>query len=316
MDFQVEVSVILPTRNRARMLPISLQSLLAQTYPPHDYEILIVNDGSTDSTAEVARSFQDTYEGRVRYLHKPHSGLNASRNEGIRETRGKLIAFVDDDIEAAPGWLMALVEGARRNPDVGCFAGRILLRLEGHTPRVCGRESMGESELDLGDQEKETAHAWGANFMITRTAVEEVGLFNESLPLYGDETEWQHRFKQAGGRIVYLPAASVMHRRTVADLTPVAMLRRRYRMGKSWAVLSPYIERRVSLAGGLGIIISGLTHAARRRCWVGLLRAAYGLGHIKGAASLLLSGKGSEHVSWLPSRHRQGRDRVLGKRAR
>ncbi len=184
----VYISIVLPTRNRAELLPTSIKSLLDQKYPPGQYEILIINDGSTDSTEAVARHFQETHKGRVRTLSKPHSGLNGSRNLGLTEATGELIAFVDDDIVALPEWLAGFVEGARRHPGAGWFAGRILLQLEGPLPRTCGRESIGESELDLGDEEHETDRAWGANFMITRAAVEQIGMFNEALPLYLDES--------------------------------------------------------------------------------------------------------------------------------
>ena len=104
----MHVTVVVPTSGRAGYLEVTLDSLSGQrTATPH--EVIVVDDGSTDATAEVAERL-----GVRAVRHAERRGLNAARNTGLREARGELIAFVDDDVFVPPGWLAALVEGAER----------------------------------------------------------------------------------------------------------------------------------------------------------------------------------------------------------
>src|SRR5215210_1631608 len=143
------VTVVVPTRGRAAYLEVTLDSLARQRSGTA-CEILVVDDGATDATPEVAERFA------VRLIrHGERRSLNAARNTGIREARADLIAFVDDDVFAPPGWLDALVEGAGRHPDADAFGGPIRPRFEGHAPRGCGREDPPITTLDLGGEDVE-----------------------------------------------------------------------------------------------------------------------------------------------------------------
>jgi len=87
------VSVIIPTYNRAHTIGRAIKSVLNQTY--QDFEIIVVDDGSTDNTEEVVKSFRDK---RIRYIqHKKNKGAAAARNTGIKSAKGKYIAFQDSD---------------------------------------------------------------------------------------------------------------------------------------------------------------------------------------------------------------------------
>lgn len=295
--------MIVPTLNRAELLADTLRDLLVQDHPFDRYEVLVVDDGSTDDTPAVARAAADSPGGpRVTYIAKGHGGLNAARNHGIDNARGDLFAFLDDDVSVPPGWVATLVAAKAAYPDAGCFAGRIELGLEGKPPRWCRRHPLGETELELGDEPGPAPQAWGANMTVTRAAVDAVGKFDAELPLYGDEIEWQHRLRKAGGQVIYVPGAWVRHRRTARDLELRRMIRGRYRKGKSWPNLAPYIERPMSVAGGLRQVFVGLGHFVTRLCWGGILQAAFGVGHAVGAARKLLKGE-KDHLSWLPARH-------------
>ena len=138
------VTVVVPTRGRAAYLEVTLDSLRRQrTRTPH--ELLVVDDGATDATPEVAERFG------VRLIrHGERRSLNAARNTGVREAARAAVAFVDDDVLVPPGWLDALVEGAARHPDAEAFGGPIRPRFEGHAPRGCGREDPPITTLDLG----------------------------------------------------------------------------------------------------------------------------------------------------------------------
>lgn len=109
------VTTVIPTFNRANDLGIALDSALAQTYPAHLHEIIVVDDGSTDNTAEVVARYGD----RVRFLPKANGGVSAARNHGIDHACGEAIAFLDSDDSWEPEKLALQVEVLLRDPDVG-----------------------------------------------------------------------------------------------------------------------------------------------------------------------------------------------------
>src|SRR2546427_3112167 len=132
------ITVVVPTRNRAALLRDCLKSLVAQDFPSDQYEITVIDDGSRDETTAVANEFASEPVGpRVHLVSQPFSGLNAARNAGLAVAGGDPICFVDDDVEAPPDWLRAMVEGAHQHASAGCLGGRIVSRLEGRVPRQC-----------------------------------------------------------------------------------------------------------------------------------------------------------------------------------
>ena len=98
------ISVILNTYNRAAVLPRAVESVLAQTYD--DFELVIVDDGSTDHTPLVIAQFDDR---RVRYVRQANAGLSRARNFGVASSSGRYVTYLDDDDEVLPGWLEAFV---------------------------------------------------------------------------------------------------------------------------------------------------------------------------------------------------------------
>src|SRR4051794_14880310 len=116
---QPVVSVVVPTRGRADYLEVALASLAGQDLA-EPYEVIVVDDGSSDRTPEVVAA------AGVRSLrHERRRTLNAARNSGVGAAAADLIALVDDDVDAPAGWLRALVEGATRHPDAEAFGGPI-----------------------------------------------------------------------------------------------------------------------------------------------------------------------------------------------
>ncbi len=124
------VSVVLPTYNRAPVLPRAIDSVLAQTY--HDFELIIVDDASTDRTAEILAGYDDPRIVRLRL--RRNSGPCEARNRGIHEARGRYVAFQDSDDEWYPDKLekqvQALVKNANSRGAVACYC-RMLQRLGG-----------------------------------------------------------------------------------------------------------------------------------------------------------------------------------------
>ena len=114
------VSVVIPAYNIGDFIARAINSVLAQTHPPS--EIIVVDDGSTDNTGEVIRSFGE----KVRYIHQQNGGLSAARNTAMRASECKWISFLDGDDEWLPGHLQAQIELLRRNPDLMWSTGNYL----------------------------------------------------------------------------------------------------------------------------------------------------------------------------------------------
>jgi glycosyltransferase involved in cell wall biosynthesis len=264
------VSVVVPTRGRAAYLEVTLDSLLAQR-AGIEHEILVVDDGGGVPQRPG-----------VRYVsHPQRRGLNAARNSGILESRAPLIAFVDDDVLVPPGWLAALTEGAGRHPQAEAFGGPIRARFEGRVPRGCGREDPPITTLDLGPADREADFVWGANFAVRRSAVERIGPFNEAIVRpHGDEEDWLERLRAAGGRIVYLAAAGLEHRRTAEDSRLRPLARAAYARGRAARASDSRRGREPSLPGELRVLAGCGWHTLRRACPQGLIMGAHSAGRV------------------------------------
>jgi glycosyltransferase involved in cell wall biosynthesis len=274
MDAPV-VSVVVPTRGRAEYLEVTLRSLCEQDLE-RPYETIVVDDASSDATPEVAAS------AGVRYVrHDKPLALNAARNSGIGAAGAELIALIDDDVETPQGWLRAVVEGAARHPQAEAFGGPIRARLEGRAPRGCGREPPPITTLDLGLEDREVERVWGANLALRRSAIGRVGPFDETIVRpHGDEEEWLARLRASGGKVVYLAAAGLDHRRTGKDLTLGSLARAAYVRGRA----SMATDRRRQAAPGLGrelrVLVGCGWHTLRRGCPQGLIMGAHSAGRL------------------------------------
>ena len=266
------VSVVVPTHNRADYLAVTLDSLNAQELDD-PYELIVVDDGSSDGTAGVAE------HARVTYIrHEQPRGANAARNVGAKAAESDLIAFVDDDIFAPPGWLRAMAEGAVAHPDAEAFGGPIRARFDGPAPRSCGRESPPITTLDLGDQDREAELVWSANMLVRASALERVGYFDESLPTGGDEEEWLRRLREKGGKVVYLAHAGLEHRRAGDDARLRSLMRSAYHRGRNMRAydrrrgVEPPLTKELTVLAGCG------WHTLRRACPQGLIMGAHSAG--------------------------------------
>ncbi len=177
------VSVIIPTFNRALKTARAVSSVLYQRFK--DYEIIVVDDGSTDDTKEVLRQFRD---GIRCVVHEENRGVSAARNSGIRAAKASLIAFLDSDDYWLPDKLRVQKRFFDENPDAGiCQTEEIWIR---NKRRVNPRKRHLKPSGDIFDASLSLCLVSPSAVMVKRTLLHEVGLFDEKLPACEDYDLW------------------------------------------------------------------------------------------------------------------------------
>lgn len=205
-----KVSVIVCAYNAERTLERCLQSLEKLNYP--NYEVIIVNDGSTDRTREIAER-----HASMRLINQENQGLSAARNVGLRAATGEIIAYTDSDCMADPDWLTYLV--ARfLSSDFAAVGGPNLSPPEDCWIASCVAVSPGAPTHVLLDDEV-AEHIPGCNMAFRRQALEAIGGFDPIFRAAGDDVDLCWRLQNKGYRIGFCPAAVVWHfrRNTVRD---------------------------------------------------------------------------------------------------
>jgi len=198
------VSVVVCSYNGARTLDACLTSLLQMNYP--DYEVILVDDGSTDPTEQIAREFPS-----VRYLRQENLGLSVARNIGMRAARGEIIAYTDSDCMADKDWLYYLVGTLEQGGFGGVGGPNVSPPAQNHV-QACVAASPGQpSHVLLDDSEAE--HVPGCNMAFYRWALELVGGFDPEYRKAGDDVDLCWRLMQRGLRIGFSPSAIVWHHR-------------------------------------------------------------------------------------------------------
>ncbi|MCW2959375.1 MAG: glycosyltransferase, partial [Solirubrobacterales bacterium] len=266
-------TIVLPTQARPEYLDVALSSIVPQARAA-GVPVLVVDDGPSPATRAIA-----VRHGARYVAHDGPRGLNAARNTAIDNTGSDLLLFVDDDVRVHDGWLQALLHAASRLPDaVGVLTGPIVPVFEDHHLKMCGREGAPITFLDHGSADTDVPYAWGANMTVRRSAINRAGRFDASRPLYGDEAEWQDAFKAAGGRIRYIAAAGLDHRRAGDDSRLRDLSLAAYRRGIASRRHDVFKQRAPSLAQELKTLAACTVHTARFRCANGIVMAAHSLG--------------------------------------
>ena len=271
-------SIVIPTLAAAEYLDVTLASVVPQAVAA-GAEVIVVSDGPDPATAEVAARHG------VQLVTLPvQRGLNSARNAGIAAARNDVLVFIDQDVSAPSGWLEALVQGVRRTPDREVFGGPIRAQLEG-TLRACGQEPAPITTLDAGPEDRDIPLVWGANMAIRRSAFERIGLFQEDLHGRGNEEDWEFRFTATGGRIRYLAAAGIDHRRSAADSALSVLARAAYDQGREARRHDVRVHKARPLRNEVRILAGCVWHTVRRRCEYGIVMAARSAGSVREALS-------------------------------
>ncbi len=231
------VSVIVCTRNGAATLRACLESLVMLNYP--GFEVLVVDDGSTDTTAEIAQSFE-----RVRYHRQEHAGLSVARNLGARLATGEVLAYTDDDCIAPADWLLHLSHAFTDKTVVAAGGPNIPPPPRNDIERVVAAAPGAPAHVLLGDTEAE--HLPGCNLAIRKDSLERIGGFQAEFMAAGDDVDVCWRLRELG-TLRFVPGAMVWHHRR---FTVQAYLRQQRGYGHAEALLMRAHPGRFGPLGG------------------------------------------------------------------
>jgi glucosyl-dolichyl phosphate glucuronosyltransferase len=230
-----DVAVVVCTRDRASWLGACLDSLRAQSADPTRFEVVVVDNASRDDTAEVVRS------AGVRLEREDVVGLSRARNRGLAVTDAPVVAFIDDDGRARPGWVAGLLDAFATSPSAAVAGGPIALRWGAGRPRWLTADlEPWYSGLDLGPVARPldaSETLYGANFAVRRDVALSVGGFDTRLGRAGrslrsgEESDLIARMR-AHGEIRYTPAAVVDHEVLPDRLSRRWLLRRTFAYGR------------------------------------------------------------------------------------
>jgi glucosyl-dolichyl phosphate glucuronosyltransferase len=216
----MKISVIVSTYNRADILRTTLETLSNLVVPVDlTWELLIVDNNSTDSTRAVVQHFAQTANFPVRYLFEEVQGKSAALNRAVGEARGEIIAFTDDDVVADPHWLSNL-ERTFDECDCSAVGGRVV-PLWGHAKPdwLEIRDQYAVVNFDFGDERKEIQiQPLGANSAFRKRMFQKYGLFRLDLgpnsihhTITCEDVELANRLIRGGEKVVYCPDAVIYH---------------------------------------------------------------------------------------------------------
>jgi GT2 family glycosyltransferase len=232
------VSVVVCTHNGGRTLEESLTGVGQLVYP--NYEVIVVDDGSVDDTAEIARRFP------VTLIRTSNKGLSHARNVGLRAAHGEIVAYLDDDAYPDPQWLQYLVASFGNSAHAGIGGPNIPPPSDPPIAQCVARAPGGPTHVLLDDSEAE--HIPGCNMAFRRDRLLAVGGFDPQFRVAGDDVDICWRLREQGWTLGFSPAAVVWHHRR-AEIR--AYLRQQLNYGRAEAMLERKWPQKYNAAGHL-----------------------------------------------------------------
>lgn len=241
----IEITAVICTHNRCRFLPLALKSLSEQTLDISRYEVITVDNASTDDTYSYLSQQIDMIPN-LRVIQEPTKGVSNARNLALREARGKYIAFMDDDAIADPDWLANMLRAFEEaGPETALVGGYVEAIWEVPKPDwVRGKMLDFYTVVDWGPPQVvgEKRHLAGANLAYRRDYILEVGDFLPQLKSYCDETIVNRRLRRRGFLAYYDPRVRVRHHITAGRLTKKWICRRMFWGGASARIMARRLE--------------------------------------------------------------------------
>lgn len=222
-----KVSVVVCTYNGSRTFRETMERVRELDYP--DYEVIVVNDGSTDNTSEIAEEFD------VVLITTPNNGLGHARNVGWKAASGEIIAFIDDDAYPDPHWLKFLASTFLSTPFIGVGGPNLLPPGEDPVAQCVANAPGGPVHVLVSDREAE--HIPGCNMAFRRAALEAVGGFDPRFRIAGDDVDICWSLLRYGGKIGFHPSATVWHHRRPS-------VRKYWRQQQGYGEAEAHLERK------------------------------------------------------------------------
>lgn len=215
---ETAISVVICTYNRDKFIGEALNCLAKQTLPADAFEIIVVDNNSTDNTAKIAKDFIAAHpQLNVRYVHEANKGLSFARNRGIREAKAPVITYIDDDAEAIPRFLQSIVNFMQSDKTIAGIGGKVIPKYsESHEPKWMSKYLNGFVGLmDYGDKPKRFDNTMkypaGCNMTYTKDILEKAGGFNNQLTFRSDDKYIFYQVNKLTDNIYYLPEALLYH---------------------------------------------------------------------------------------------------------
>ena len=252
----VRLSIVIATYNRSAMLMQTLQSVIEQTLPREEWECVVVNNNSTDSTAADFDAFAARYpDYNLRMVLETNQGLSYARNRGIRESEGEYIAIVDHDERIAPEFVASYVALFDDVPDAVAAGGPIVAEYPTGRPRWMSAftERPIANTMYFGEEVREFPRGrvpGGGNMALRRSAVRRYGVFDTSLGYVGEslvggeESDLFERLQIAEAKYYYVPKAVMYHIIPKEKLTVEYLRRLSYNVGVSQLRRARYYHRK------------------------------------------------------------------------
>ncbi len=222
MKYPFKVSVAICSYNRARFIIKAVESIFRQDFDQQHYEVIVVDNNSTDETMQLLESFKQVHPSyNFRFFLETNQGVAWARTRCAKEARGEIVAYIDDDSEAQPGWLSGIVQFFDAHPSVYSLGGKIIPRFLTTVPDWYSKYFFGlVGAFDQGDQVKRLQgerYPCGANMSFRKEAFELIGYFNTALGRSGkgllatEEKDIYKRVLSTGYQVYYLPQVAVTH---------------------------------------------------------------------------------------------------------
>lgn len=247
-----DVSVIVCTRDRPRLLAECLNSIAAGTCLP--LEVIIVDQSRTDETRRIAERMRIVAPFAVRYLRSSTTGITSARNAGIREASGQVVLFTDDDCRVSQDWVRAIADEFR-DPSVACVCGHTMPANHADRPRQTLISTLNhQGRRRVIGRHNPIAIGRGNNMAFRKESLERLGGFNERIGVgtkmcAGDDIDVFYRLLVVGETIVHSPEAVVYHSQP-DDLESVMRKKREYAISVS-ALMCSRLRRGDLYAGCL-----------------------------------------------------------------
>ena len=242
-----EISFIICTYNRAEYVKESMETLLKSEIDPERYELLVIDNNSTDNTEASIRDVQQAHPDHdISYIKEPQQGLSHARNKGIKESGAPILVFVDDDVIVPKNYVANWLSFWQNHPDARCAGGKIEVQFDDPRPSWMSHFLLPLlGHHDHGSQLKKYSakgYPFGGNMGFKASVFEDFGNFDTDLGRKGkdlkasEEKELFQRIKEANIEIYYVPEAMLYHRVNKSRLTEAYIKKQAVGLGESIAV--------------------------------------------------------------------------------